>query len=241
MSTRSANNPRTQNREYTGATRKSAASAKPARAAASSVRVVPSSSKERRRAAERGESLEGLSKEEKRARKREQRAKDDRIYSASSIMLKADEDYKKRRKWFWGIMAGAVVTIMITWIMLTVSLGTSGSAQMDPMLQTVLVVLTYAFIIGAFVYDLVRIRPLRNFYRARAEGMTEARITALLEESAREEEAKKASRFRFGKKREDAAPAKTAEDEVAGVAATAVDESAAPKKKRPKKNNRSRR
>ena len=60
MSMRSATNKRTQNREYAGATRKSAASAKPARAAAGSVRVVPASAKERRREAERGESLEGL-------------------------------------------------------------------------------------------------------------------------------------------------------------------------------------
>ena len=93
MSTRSATNKRTQSHEVTGVARKSAASAKPARQAASSVRIVPASSKARRKELEKGENLEGLSKEEKRARKAKQRAKEDRIYTVSNILLKQDEDY----------------------------------------------------------------------------------------------------------------------------------------------------
>lgn len=103
MSTRSATNKRTQSHEVTGVARKSAASAKPARQAASSVRVVPASSKARRKELEKGENLEGLSKEEKRARKAKQRAKEDRIYTVSNILLKQDEDYTKRRRiWQFG-------------------------------------------------------------------------------------------------------------------------------------------
>lgn len=242
MSTRSATNPRTQNREYTGATRKSAASAKPARSAASSVRVVPATAKERRRVAERGESLEGLSKEEKRARKREQRAKDDRIYSASNIMLRADEDYKKRRRIFWGIMIGAVACILITWVLLSISIGVTGSSELDPTLQIVLVVLVYAFIIAAFVFDLVRIRPLRNYYRTRAEGMSDARINELLEQDARAEAAKKRKRGGSGKKKAAAkAEATAAADEGAAEAGAGDGAGVAPAKKRPKKNQRSRR
>lgn len=60
MSTRSATNKRTQSHEVTGVARKSAASAKPARQAASSVRVVPASSKARRKELEKGENLEGF-------------------------------------------------------------------------------------------------------------------------------------------------------------------------------------
>ena len=68
MSTRSPQNERNTNPDAKpGYMRKSAASAKPARSAASSVRVVPASSKEKRKQAERGESLAGLSKEEKQA------------------------------------------------------------------------------------------------------------------------------------------------------------------------------
>ena len=58
MSTRSPQNERNTNPDAKpGYMRKSAASAKPARSAAGSVRVVPASAKEKRKQAERGESL----------------------------------------------------------------------------------------------------------------------------------------------------------------------------------------
>ena len=60
MSTRSATNKRTQSHEVTGVARKSAASAKPARQAASSVRVVPASSKARRKELEKGAKVNKL-------------------------------------------------------------------------------------------------------------------------------------------------------------------------------------
>ena len=90
MSTRSATNKRTQSHEVTGVARKSAASAKPARQAASSVRVVPASSKARRKELEKGENLEGLSKEEKRAR-------------AARAMDSIQQKYGRKalRKGFW--------------------------------------------------------------------------------------------------------------------------------------------
>ena len=112
MSTRSATNKRTQSHEVTGVARKSAASAKPARQAASSVRVVPASSKARRKELEKGENLEGLSKEEKRARKAKQRAKEDRIYTVSNILLKQDEDYTKRRRIWWAVLAIGMVLVV---------------------------------------------------------------------------------------------------------------------------------
>ena len=116
MSTRSATNKRTQSREVTGVARKSAASAKPARQAASSVHVVPASSKARRKELEKGENLEGLSKEEKRARKAKQRAREDRIYTVSNILLKQDEDYTKRRRIWWAVLAIGMVFIVAIWV-----------------------------------------------------------------------------------------------------------------------------
>lgn len=169
MSTRSATNKRTQSHEVTGVARKSAASAKPARQAASSVRVVPASSKARRKELEKGENLEGLSKEEKRARKAKQRAREDRIYTVSNILLKQDEDYTKRRRIWWAVLAIGMVSIPV---------------------QMVGIVLSYVIILGDFIYDFVRIRPLRNMYRTQAEGMSENKLNALIERAAAEEDKK---------------------------------------------------
>lgn len=219
MSTRSATNKRTQNHEYTGMARKSAASARPARSAASSVRVQPASSKARRREQERGESLEGLSKEERKARKREIRAHDDRVYSVSTIMLKDDPDYKRNRVIFWILLALGVVVLMIAWGILSY-LGEAASTE-SAVAQLVPVVIAYIFVIGAFVFDFVRIRPLRNEYRARAEGMSDAKLVEFIERDASN---------KAGKAKKDATP-----EEQSGTASEEA------KRRRPKKNHRSRR
>lgn len=218
MSMRSATNKRTQNREYAGATRKSAASAKPARAAAGSVRVVPASAKERRREAERGESLEGLSREEKKARKREARIREDRLYSVASILMKDDPDYKRLRRVFWVLLALGMVAILVIWVLL---FGLSDSTgEMTSAAQLAGVVVAYALVIGAFVYDFVKIRPLRNYYRAQAEGMSDRKLVEIIERDAAKRDKKDAKK-----------------DEA--VAAPAA-ESAKPAKKKKYKNNRSR-
>ena len=173
MSTRSATNKRTQSHEVTGVARKSAASAKPARQAASSVRVVPASSKARRKELEKGENLEGLSKEEKRARKAKQRAKE-------------DEDYTKRRRIWWIVLAIGMVLVVAIWA----SLYFAPAGMVSSPVQMVGIVLSYVVILGDFIYDFVRIRPLRNMYRAQAEGMSENKLNALIERSAAEEDKK---------------------------------------------------
>ena len=55
------------------------------------------------------------------------------------------------------------------------------------------IVLSYIVILGDFIYDFVRIRPLRNMYRAQAEGMSDNKLNAIIERSAAKED-KKASK-----------------------------------------------
>ncbi|MDY2777475.1 MAG: hypothetical protein SOU51_03770 [Collinsella sp.] len=192
MSTRSPMNKRNQEREGSGMTRKSAASAKPARAAAASVRVVPASSKEKRRQLERGEDLSGLSREEKKARKKELRLREDRIYTAANVLMKQDEDYMKRRKIFWVAMVLGLVFIAIGWSFLMLFGDTPNKEYQT--LEIVAIALAYACIIGGFIYDMVRIRPIRNRCRATAEGMSESKLTDVLENAASKDEQKRAER-----------------------------------------------
>ena len=195
MSTRNPMNKRTQAQmqgESSGFTRKSAGSAKPARAAASSVRVVPASAKEKRKQAERGESLEGLSREEKRARKRELRLKEDRIYTASTELLKSEPDYARHRRVFWGLLVIGIIASVFVWV---VMLGLpEGSNELSTPIQIGGLIVAYVCIISAFIYDLVKIRPLRNDARRRAEGMSDSKLVALLEESAEENRRKREER-----------------------------------------------
>ncbi len=184
-------NQRSQSREGKGFMRKSATSAKPARAAAGSVRVEPASSKARRKNLEKGEDLSNLSKEEKRARKQQMRAQEDRVYSATNILMKSDEDYLKRRRVWWALLGLGMGVILLLWIWLFAG-GKGGNITTTA--QVVVIVIAYAVIIAAFVYDFVRIRPLRNLYRTRAEGMSERSLIALIEKSDAEADRKRAER-----------------------------------------------
>ena len=192
MSTRSASNKRTQTHEVTGVARKSAASAKPARAAAGSVHVQPASAKDRRKKLEKGESLEGLTKQEKKARKQELRAEEDRRYTASTILLKQDEDYTKRRRVWWVLLTAGMVIIIALWVWLFGLSGNGGKVTSG--VQMAAIVVAYAVIIAAFVYDFTRIRPIRNMYRDQVEGMSTNKLNALIERAAAEDDRKRAEK-----------------------------------------------
>ncbi len=104
----------------------------------------------------------------------------------SNILLKQDEDYTKRRRIWWAVLAIGMVLI--------VAIGASfhfapGGTVSSPV-QMVGIVLSYVIILGDFIYDFVRIRPLRNMYRTQAEGMSENKLNALIERAAAEEDKK---------------------------------------------------
>ena len=187
MSTRSANNKRNQDKlqgvSGTGMARKSASSAKPARAAAGSVRVGPSTAKATRAAAERGEDLSNLSKEEKKARKAELRREEDRIYTASSQLMKEDPDYPRLRRIWWVLLAIGIAALIGTWVMLAV-MGQEGMAtSAGQTAQFALIIAAYAAIIIAFIFDFMKIRPIRNACREKAAGMTAAKLDEVIARS----------------------------------------------------------
>ena len=179
MSTRSPMNKRSQEKmrgeTSTGVARRSASSCKPSREAAGSVRVAASTSKERRAELDRGEDLSNLTKEEKKARKRELRMQEDRVYTALNVMLREDFKYNRFRRVWWFLLGLGVVCLVATWGLLIVANKSGQPAGMNAA-ELVCTVLAYAAIIGALVFDFIKIRPLRNMYRAKAEGMSERQL-----------------------------------------------------------------
>lgn len=192
-----------------GATRAGATSMKPARSAASSVRMAPKKpaggTRQTRMMAE-----ANMSKEEKKALRAKQREEENTLYTASSILCNADAKYKKLRKFWWGLLAGAVVFTALSWA--TLSSGFGGQA-----LSVVVLVLAYASIIGALVMDFTVVRKRRNHFRDQVNSMSKKAVERIVEENYLERVAKEASK----KAKKDARKAKLspAEVEEAGRAA----------------------
>ncbi len=186
MSTRSPQNKRNQDKlqgSMTGMARKSAASAKPARPAAASVRVVSSSAKAQRAARERGEDLSNLTREEKRARRQEQRMAEDRIYQASAILLKEDETYAGYRKIWWAMLGIGIGGLIVSVILMAVRSqgGAAGDMQLPEMIA---MAVGYIAVIAGFIFDFVKIRPIRNKCRFAAEHMPESKLAGVLARGA---------------------------------------------------------
>ena len=174
-----------------GIARRSAASAKPAREAAQSVRVAPATKK-----GGKGVPAKPKTKEERKAARRAEREEEDRVATISNILLRKDEDYVKyRRVWWFGLGAGIVCTFASFGFMNVP--GASGRVELGTAAgnaSVVALVLAYVFIIGAFIYDFVKIRPIRNAYMQKAAGMSEKKRQAVVDAQYAEEEKKRAEK-----------------------------------------------
>lgn len=186
MSQRSATNPRNTNRdnEITGMSRKSAASAKPAKTAGSTVHVVATSGREKRKEREKGESLEGLSKEEKKARKAARRREEDRIYTAADTLMDADPEYRRYHRIWWVILIVGIAALVALWIYASTA---DDDQSISSIFESVTLIIAYGSIIGALIFDMVKVRPIRNRYTTIAEGMSENKLDAVIEKAAADE------------------------------------------------------
>lgn len=179
--------------ESKGFSRKSAASAKPAREAASSVRVVSKTT------------VQNETKEEKKERKRREREEDDLRERALDVVLKSSDKYNRTTQTWWFLLGFGLVCAVFSLLFAYWFDSDDDTTTYQTVFSTVLLIGAFGCIIGAFIYDLVKRRPLRNNASARLYSMSDKKVEELLEiEKARvaaedraaeeEKEAKKAEK-----------------------------------------------
>lgn len=146
----------------------SAAGARPAREAASSVRVEGERSKK---------SPALMTKEEKKAAKAEERRLEDARNQAYDYILKSDDAYKKTDKTWWillGVGFGmTVISLLLAYVFPTES---KEYTTAQGIAAIVTLVLAYGFIIAAFIYDFRKRRPFRKAAERRLQGMNDKRV-----------------------------------------------------------------
>lgn len=146
----------------------SAACARPAREAASSVRVEGERSKK---------SPALMTKEEKKAAKAEERRLEDARNQAYDYILKSDDAYKKTDKTWWillGVGFGmTMISLLLAYVFPTES---KEYTTAQGIAAIVTLVLAYGFIIAAFIYDFRKRRPFRKAAERRLQGMNDKRV-----------------------------------------------------------------
>ena len=193
MSQRSPQNQRNVN-GGAGVARKSASSAKPARAAAANVHVVPASAKDTRKAREAAGTTQNMTKEEKKAAKQARRDLNDRIQAVSNIFMSSDPQYKRLRRTWWGMLIVGLLCVLISWLMIIPNNGGVDLTANERVIAYSVLALAYVSIFAALIFDFMKIRPIRNAARAKAEGLPLKKLNAVLEEATQKVDADRAAR-----------------------------------------------
>ena len=153
--------------------KRTAANAKPVSEAGASVRTSSGSSKA---------SLATMSKEQKKAEKQRRREEEDLRTRAYDIVLRANPDYKKTDRMWWVLLGiGFAMTILSLVMAYAFPAEANSTDSTQGILAVVSLVLAYVFIIGAFVYDLVKRRPFRKAAERKVQGMTDKKLAELFE------------------------------------------------------------
>ena len=166
----------------TGFSKRSAARAKPAREAAGSVRTTNA------------KDSSSMSKEERKAARDARRSEQDVAYDATQIVLDQQPGYKTARRISWGTMiVGMVFAIASFLIMQYMQRGGAASESLAA-LSIGLMVLAYVSIIGSFVYDYIKVRPMRRKAEETTSGMTQKRMKRMIAENEARKAEEKSSK-----------------------------------------------
>lgn len=156
----------------TGFSRRSAARAKPTREAAGSVRT------------EAAKGSSEMTKEERKAARAEKRKEEDIIYDTAQVILKQQPGYDKARKLWWGLMIAGIVCTLGSWGVMQYMRNTGTESYVLAGLSIAFMVAAYVLIIGAFIYDIRKVRPMRTKADELTRGMSRRRMQKVLEEDA---------------------------------------------------------
>lgn len=178
-----------------GMARKSAASAKPAREAAGSVRTIKVT-KDKAGFTK----TSGMTKEEKKKQRDKERAEDDEVFAVSDLILKHNENYHKQRRFWWVFIGVGVVCVIVSFALsyMAGAVTNEGAAENfnTPLayVSIAFMILAYVGIFGALIWDFVKVRPIRDQTQDMVRSMSQKRRARTVEECNAMDEAKKAAK-----------------------------------------------
>ena len=89
-----------------------------------------------------------------------------------------------------GLLGGGMACSIVSFMIMRYMQSGQSSSESMATVSVVFMVLAYALIIGAFIYDLVKVRPMRNEANDKLGGMSKKRLNQLIAD----EEARKAAK-----------------------------------------------
>ncbi len=162
----------------TGFSRRSTARAKPMREAAGSVHRGSKPTSE-------------MTKEEKKAAKEQKRNDEDLLLDAKRAVLESREDYKHTQRVWWAMVIAGVAASIIAYLTMRYMQSNGVESYVLASMSVAMMAIAYLLIIGAFIYDLRKVRPLRQQADNKILGMSKRKLRKVVEEDEARKQAKK--------------------------------------------------
>ena len=170
------------------APRKSAASAKPSREAAASVRISSASG---------SKSAKGgtpTTKEQKRAARQRERAHDDFRNRGFEILLRNDPEYHRVERIWWVILGVGFAATIVTFVLTTAFPEARNLGSGVGLVSAIALIIAYVFIFGSVIFSFVKLRPIRKRVERQVVGMTDKKLGEKVAACEAAKEAKKAEK-----------------------------------------------
>ena len=176
-----------------GMARRSAARARPKREAAAGVRVVNTGGGKSK--ARSSKPVSEMTKEERKAERKVERELEDRRYTLTQAFINESEEYKRARKNWWKFLGTGIALVVVAFTLYGfVNQAGENANPTIAIMSGVTIALSYVAIIGALVYDWVKIRPLRKKEEQRVASMSDKKVKNILDQKAREQAKEEAAK-----------------------------------------------
>lgn len=200
MSQRSSQNARTQKQmtgDAKGMTRKGAGSARPSRDAATTVRTVAPGKARAKTGSGKSSAGGGLfgGNSHKKEERRLERERRDREALVANIEVKKHPRYATYRRVWWVLLGLGLFMTIVCWIVMAANPETSRDPYSTMgMASTGSLIAAYACILAGFIFDWIKIRPMRRNAEKTAAQMSDKKLNAVIEEDYEQREAAKAAK-----------------------------------------------
>ncbi len=151
------------------AARKSAASARPAREAAASVRVSSARDGGSHKRAPK-------TKEEKRAARRQEREREDFRNRGFEVLLRNDPEYHKAERIWWVVLGVGFIATLVTLVLTAVFPEARDLGSGIGLVSAIALIAAYVFIFGSVIFSFVKLRPIRKRVERQVAGMTDKKL-----------------------------------------------------------------
>ena len=102
-------------------------------------------------------------------------------------------EYQKSQKIWWGLLIAGIVCTVIAWGVLQ-QINANNIGQGYGTATAIMMVVAYVLVIGAFIFDIWKVRPMRKAADEQVAGMSKRRMQHLVEEEEARKAAKKAKK-----------------------------------------------